>query len=225
MDMPQNPGDALPPPYFAFKTLTNLLVRMEEHGPPPRIDRSFLSNISFSVQPQVMAGLRSLGLIEPDGEVRPLLAQLAQQPDERPRLIGEILRNRFPEAVELGEHKATHQQLEEVFKGYGVTGETLRKAVGFYLQAADYAQLPVSPHFKKPRGSGGGVRTSAAKRTKRRVTAPPVGAASNGASDPKSRYVDLLLKRAEADDNLTDDLLDRIERVIGVAPAAPEQKD
>jgi len=142
---------APPPAYFAFKTLTNMVVRMEEHGPPNRIDRTFLTGMSGAGQTQFIAGLKSLGLIDPDGRVQSRLTELVNQPDDRPRIMGEILRERYPEAVELGETNATTGELVEIFRGYGVQGDTARKAIAFYLQAAKFAgDIPLSPNFKTP---------------------------------------------------------------------------
>ncbi|MDQ3586987.1 MAG: DUF5343 domain-containing protein [Actinomycetota bacterium] len=152
-----------PPPYFAFKTLTNMIERMEEHGPPNRVDRTFLTGMSGAGQTQFIAGLKGLGLIaEEDGTVQPVLTEMVKKPDERPALIGQLLRERYPEAVSLGETPATTGELVEVFKGYGVQGDTARKAIAFYLQAAQYAgDVPVSPNFKTPTvksGTGGNRR-------------------------------------------------------------------
>jgi hypothetical protein len=150
-----------PPPYFAFKTLTNTIEKMEEHGPPPRIDRTFLPGMSGAGQTQFLAGLKSLGLIDDNGVVQQMLVDLVNDPDHRRALIGQMLRERYPEAVKLGEGNATTGQLVEVFNGYGVQGDTARKAIAFYLQAAKYAEdIPLSPHFKTPsvKPSGGGTR-------------------------------------------------------------------
>jgi hypothetical protein len=158
-------GQEIPPPYFAFKTLTNTIVSMEEHGPPTRIDRTFLSNMSGAGQSQFIAGLKSLDLIDEQGTVQPDLTELVENPDKRPEIIGRILRRRYPEAVELGKGNATTGELIEVFREYGVQGDTARKAIAFYLQAAKYAgDIPLSPNFKTPsvpRGSGGGRKRRA----------------------------------------------------------------
>lgn len=155
-----------PPPYFAFKTLTNTIVKMEEHGPPNRIDRYFLEGMSGAGQTQFIAGLKSLKLIDKDGVPQQRLIDLVSKPDERPAIIGEILRDRYPEAVTLGETNATTGQLLEVFNGYGVQGDTARKAIAFYLQAAKYAgNIPLSPQFKTPKvqSSGGSRRRAKGK--------------------------------------------------------------
>jgi hypothetical protein len=147
------------PAYFAFKTLTNMLVKMEEHGPPNRIDRTFLSEMSGAGQTQFIAGLKALGLIDEEGRVQPRLTQLVSDTDDRPRILGQILRERYPRAVALGDSNATTGELIEVFKeAHGVQGDTARKAIAFYLQAAKYAgDISLSPNFKTPTiRSGGG---------------------------------------------------------------------
>ena len=141
----------MPPAYFAFKTLTNMIVKMEEHGPPNRVDRTFLTGMSGAGQTQFIAGLKSLGLIDEDGAVQPRLADLVNRPSDRPALIGQLLREKYPEAVELGKTNATTGELVEIFNGYGVQGDTARKAIAFYLNAAKYAgDIQLSPNFKTP---------------------------------------------------------------------------
>ena len=41
-----------------LRTLTNMLTQMEEHGPPNRIDRSFLSSMAGAAQSQFIHGLK-----------------------------------------------------------------------------------------------------------------------------------------------------------------------
>jgi Family of unknown function (DUF5343) len=151
-----------PPAYFAFKTLTNMIVKMEEHGPPNRVDRTFLTGMSGAGQTQFIAGLKSLGLIDNDGTVQPMLTNLVEQSENRQALMGQLLREKYPEAVELGKTNATTGELVEIFNGYGVQGDTARKAIAFYLNAAKYAgDIRLSPNFKTPTvrtGNGGRKR-------------------------------------------------------------------
>lgn len=148
--MPDGNGHRPTPPYFAFRTLLNTLERMEEPGPPPRIDRTFLDNMSGAGQTQFIAGLKSIGLAGENGKVTEKLIELVNQRDNRKALITQLLRERYPEAVELGKTTATAGQLEETFNEvYGVRGDTARKAIAFYLKAAEYAEdIPLSPKLQ-----------------------------------------------------------------------------
>jgi hypothetical protein len=155
------PNRDLPPPYFAFKTLINTITKMEEVGPPNRIDRYFLTGMSGAGQTQFIAGLKSLGLIDEEGVVQPQFVEIVTKPAERPALIAQVLRERYSEAVDLGKSNATTGELLEIFQQYGVQGDTARKAIAFYLKAAEYAgDIPLSPNFKTPstRSPGGGSK-------------------------------------------------------------------
>jgi Family of unknown function (DUF5343) len=153
----------LPAPYFAFKTLGNVADRMKPVGPPPQIDRSVLPGMSGAGQTQFIAGLKFLDFIDESGKVQPRFAEYVQADTAgRKRIMGEIIREKYPEAVELGSQNATTEQLINVFtENYGVKrGDTARKAIGFYLNAARYAEdVPVSANFITPRLRSGGTKT------------------------------------------------------------------
>jgi Family of unknown function (DUF5343) len=217
-----------PPPYISFRTLLNLIERMADEDVPPRIDRSFLSGLSGGYQTQVLAALRSLGLMEDDGRVTTRLQALVDQPEQRATIIGAILRERYPEAIALGEEKATQGQLEEQFKAYGISGATLRKAIAFFLHAANFAGIPVSPFFKTPSATQAG--TSTRRRTTRpRVTPKDTGGDSGGgvtqADQLRTRYIEMLMKRVEEQDDIDDRLLDRIEALLGYRESLPPEED
>lgn len=139
------------PPYTSFRTFLNLLQRMEEEGGvPSHVDRSYLHKLSGGVQNQLLVALRWLDLIGAGGEVQPELRELALQGDERPKLVGEMIRRRYPEVVELGERNGTQAKLIELFREMGATGATLRKSITFYLKAAEFSGIKSSPFFKAP---------------------------------------------------------------------------
>src|SRR5665213_533393 len=96
------------PPYIAFTTLTDLLVKMEKNGgAPPQIERSYLDSYSGGYQSQVLAALKALGLIDDKGLVQPTLTELVDNPDQRKSLIAKLLREYYPEIVRLGTINAT----------------------------------------------------------------------------------------------------------------------
>ncbi len=209
---------AVSPPYISFRTLLNLIERMATEGVPPRIDRSYLTGLSGGYQTQVMAALRSLGLTSDGGAVTQRLLDLADYPDKRKELMGQIIRERYPEAWALGQENATQAQLEETFKPSGITGATLRKAVAFYLHAANYADIPLSPFFKTP--SATDTRAAPRRRRARTTTPaqappPPAPPAETTPEALRRRYIEMLLKRVEEQEQMDDKLLDRIEGLLG----------
>ncbi len=216
------------PPYISFRTLLNLIERMATEGAPRRIDRSFLSGLSGGYQTQVMAALRWLGLIGDGGAVQDRLTDLVDRPEERSALIATILRERYPEVVALGEENATQGQLEEEFKKYGISGATLRKAVAFYLHAANFAGISLSPFFKTPTTSDNRT-TTRRRRTRTTVTKTPPepdgttstsGRSASKTEELRTRYIEMLMKRVDEQEEIDDRLLDRIEALLGYGAAA-----
>jgi hypothetical protein len=215
------------PPYMSFTSFLTLLDRIEENGPPNQFDRSFFGNISGSIVAQNMGTLRFFGLL--DGKVprQPLLSSLTS-PAGRKAVLRQLIEEKYPEAVRLGEQRGTAGQLDQTFKDRGLNGATVRKAVTFYLQAADYAGIPVSPHFSKPRPPvSSGTRRPAASRRGSRKGSTPEPAPTTPASAPtdketqRSRYIDMLMGLVEKSEQPDAGLLDRIERAIGIEGEHP----
>lgn len=205
-------------PYTSWKTILNLIQKFEADGGvlPPRIDRSVLGG-SEGQKTQVMAALRFLGLMGDNSEVTPLFQQLVSADDKaRQVLVRNLLQRHYPEATKLGTSHATTKQLEETFAG--LTGDTLRKAMTFYIHAAKYSGNPLSKHFKTPSG----FRPSVARKPRagNTGTPPPVApiTPSAPATDAKTRYLDMLLERAKtAEGSLDEKLLDRIEKLLDLS--------
>lgn len=219
--MADAPNDTKSPkwPYTSFKTVLNWIQRLaESKAVPPRIDRSILPG-SEGQKTQVLAALKFWGLVADNGDVAALLVQLVEHEKERPRIIRELLAKHYPAASNLAAVNATTKQLEETFDG--LSGDTLRKAMTFYLHAAKYASHPLSKNFKVQSGfsrttrrkpaNGGAAPDAGAITTQDQQSSPPM--------DAKARYLDLLLEKAKSDSALDEKLLDRIERLIGATPA------
>jgi hypothetical protein len=156
------------PPYISFTTLLNLLDRMrDDDGAPPQIDKSYLKGMSGGYQSQVLASMKAVGLIDKDGKVQDSLTELvaAKDRDARVPLIAAMLQQFYPEPVRLGTIKATQGQLADAFKEWGIGGDTLRKAIAFYLAAAKYADVKVSSLFHVPSVAPSEGRKPPKKRT------------------------------------------------------------
>ncbi len=204
-------------PYTSFRTLLNLLDRFQgEGGVPIRIDRGVLTGSEQS-KTQLIAALKALGLITHAGQALPEFGQLAMSAKERPQLIADLLRRHYAKQVDLGAHNATQDQLVETFEG--MDGETRRKAVAFFLHAANYAKIGLSPYFKTPRIKMA-MAAAGKQRHKRNGSAGSNGGeAGSAAASPeqanRQKYLDLLMKRLEDSDGLDAALLDRIETLLG----------
>jgi hypothetical protein len=150
--MAQPPNEGTKPPYIAYRTLLDLVDKMARDGFPPQIDKSYLDNYSGGYGSQVIAALESLGLLEENGKLSERLKELAQGDEAaRKHIMKEILTERYPTVVELGRINATQGQHEDAFRELGVRGDTLRKAIAFYRNAAEFAGIPLSKNFRVPR--------------------------------------------------------------------------
>ncbi len=225
-------------PYLAWRTFFNLILQLDEKGLPTRIDRSFLSQRSGVDQGYLIATLKAFAMIADDGTVLQPLKDLVADRDGRQALVAAVLRAHYPEVFALPSN-ATQAELDEVFRDvFAQTGATLRKAQTFLLHGAAFAGLKLSPYFKTPRGVPGAPGTrrprrraaqrgsAAATATVTPVTvttdAPAVLHPEANADEMRLRYFEVLLKKVDSADETDTDLLDRIERLIGVdRPGAP----
>ncbi len=168
-------------PYVPWRTFFNLLERMREEEPPPRIDRTYIRNLDGTAQAQLIAALRWMDGISENGTIlSPLRALIG---DGRKEALAALVRAKYPEAVALAEQNATQGQLDEAFRAYGLNGDTLRRAQSFFLNAAEYGGIPLSRHFKKPRSAAtaGTKATGDAAPARKRAAAPARKPAARGA--------------------------------------------
>lgn len=180
------------PPYLSFATLLNQIERMEREGTPSRIDGTYLVGMAGGTRNQFKMGLRSLGLIDDSDHVTDTLTRLAKHPEGRQALLAEILRERFPRLVNLNEN-ATRGQLDEILAEYGFGVDTRRKAASFYVAAATYAGIPLSPHIRPAKGvnSGAARRSPGARRPRKRPAATSAPAAPAASSQGNAHTVQL----------------------------------
>ncbi len=138
-------------PYASWQTLKNTIERMsKDGGVPARIDRSYLSNLPGGAQGEIQTTLKALDLVDEQLHPTDLLGRLVETAEEqRPDVVKEIVNEKYALPLGLGP-MATQSQLEDAFRKLGVTGSTLRKSVRFFMNAAKYAGITLSPHFKAP---------------------------------------------------------------------------
>lgn len=167
------------PPYLPFKTFLGFIERLGEKPLPPKIDRSMMGTKSGGEQVNLIQAMKGFRLIHGDQAVAPLLGEFVAADDDRKKaLVSRLVQAHYPEQMKVSEQNGTPELLDRSFEqSFAVTGDTRRKAVTFFLQAARYAGLDLSPHFPPTRmGSGtrpAGVR-KATKRSKRvRKGIPP----------------------------------------------------
>ena len=140
------------PPYGVFATFKSSLQQLSD-GMPNQIDRTVFPGTAWTAQSQLLAGLRTLGLIDDEGRPTQRLHQVAV-PDEatRKRELERLVREHYERIFELDLLKTTPAELDKRMTDvYEISGDTRRKAVRFFLNALDYLGIEVSPLFAKPR--------------------------------------------------------------------------
>ena len=149
----------LPAPYLPFKTFLGSLDPFSQ-GIPPKIDRSLWNQSGF-MQGLIMNAYRYFHLVDPSNRPTPEFQQLVTSKDAvRKAQIKKLLEIGYPEI--LGMHDLatmTPRMLDELMDKYNVTGETKKKATTFFLQAAKFAEIPLSNFLtEKIRNTGGTKR-------------------------------------------------------------------
>ena len=122
---------------------------------PGRIDRSLMKSNSGSDQPKILAGLQFIGLIEPSGKPTAKFELLRDvETDEGLKESWQnLLQEAYPKLFQgFDLTKATQSQIEERFREeYKISGDTVRKAVAFFLALARNSGIALSPYLKTTR--------------------------------------------------------------------------
>jgi hypothetical protein len=134
--------------YVPFRTFLAAIEALED-GLPRTLDTSVFPSFSSGVRSQLLSALRFLGLIDDRGVVTEALTDLVENKNDRGRILRDAIERAYPTIAELAGSNASQMQLEDAMREYGVGGETLEKAIRFYLQAAEYTGLLVSPLWRK----------------------------------------------------------------------------
>jgi hypothetical protein len=220
--MDTEPKAFMPPYNISWATFLSTLERMAA-DPPSRVDRSYLDSQSGTVQTYLIAAYKTFGLINEDA--RPTEAvNLFADPELRKEMIADLIRANYPTILALGEANSTPGELAEAFsEAYPtLTGQSRVKAIRFFLSAATYADLKMSPLWKPPKAPRG----SSARRSGRSAKSAQPGTNPAGTSLPRSKpqtmdeakmaYFELLISHAGKEAQLDTDVLDRIERLVGI---------
>jgi hypothetical protein len=142
--MAEDSGKNAPAAYLPFKTFLSALEVME-HGIPRKLDRTIWRSQSGIVQGQIMMAFRFFGLVNENDEPTIALQRLVEGKDKRQEMVGSLLRHAYRAIIDHDLTKMTPRMLEEEMNQYGVSGDTRRKAIGFFLRAARFAELPMHP--------------------------------------------------------------------------------
>jgi hypothetical protein len=207
-------------PYVPFKTFLTALDSLEI-GLPNQLDRSVWPSYSGAIQGQLLGAFRFFGLMDEDNCPAPALRDLVSKREMRRELLRALIERHYGSLVALDLTRTSPRQLDEAVRQYGLSGATHKKAISFFLQAAQFAGLPLSVLLR--------ARTRTAAFGHRRAGPPAPGAkAAEPAGSPVSKTVSLrsggtvtvtasldLFSLAADDRKLVFDLIDRLHEYEG----------
>jgi hypothetical protein len=150
-----SPQDKDTPPYLSGTTFYNF-IEAHRRTQPTRIDRSIMSNVAGGDQPRILQALRFFKLIDDDGIPTNAFVEIEKlESQELQAAWQKLLRTAYPYLFSNFKlEKATQSQLEEKFREQGIKGDTIRKAVTFFVTLGKLSGLELSPYFKAVRGRG-----------------------------------------------------------------------
>jgi hypothetical protein len=159
------------PPYAAFATLKNFTAAFRTTGLPSRIDKTVMSKLSGAAQSRVTLALKYLGLVNPDGTpTNKLTVLVTGKEDEVKKQWSDLARVSYAFVFRDGFklESATVAQLNERFDAIeGLSGDTTRKAMAFFLQMATEGGMTISPFLSSSQRRGSGSGTAKPRKPKK----------------------------------------------------------
>jgi hypothetical protein len=137
-------GKANSAAYLPFRTFTSSLDALE-HGIPKQIDRTIWRNQSGIVQSQILTAFRFLGFVDGSDHPTQLLHDYVEQKEQRKQTMVKVMKTAYADVIRHDLTKMTPKMLDDSFDTFGVSGDTKRKAVTFFLKAAKFADIPMHP--------------------------------------------------------------------------------
>lgn len=162
--MNDSTNSKLTPPYLPYRTFLSSLDKLAE-GVPPKIDRGIWKNQTGSIQSLIMGAYRFFALIDDQNKPTKSLHDLVAHRDKPNDYVKAILEDKYAEVIKHNLTTMTESLISDYFEDvFGVEGDTKRKSITFFLQAAKAVGMPLSKFLQ----SQVRVRTSGSRRAKRR---------------------------------------------------------
>ena len=158
------------PQYVSFKTFQTFLEFLSQ-GMPYRIDRSvWVNKFSGSNGTQLMSAIKFFQLIDNDGIPNNDFDNLVSRDFETQKKTLRSLLFRYYELVfELDLTRATKSQLRERFRTFDTKEGVIVKCESFFIQAARFSNIELSPHILARRHSKNSLWSSEKKKVNNSV--------------------------------------------------------
>ncbi len=132
-------------PYLPFKTFINSLDTFAQ-GLPSILDRTIWRSQAGVTQGLIMNTYRFFGLVDEYDSPTQSLEIMVRQTEQRPSVLRGLIEATYGQEFGLDFTTTTPKVLEDMFvDSYAVTGATKQKAITFFLKAARFANITLSP--------------------------------------------------------------------------------
>jgi hypothetical protein len=167
-----------PAAYLSFKTFLGAVDALE-HGIPKQIDRTIWRSQSGVIQSQIMMAFRFFGFVNESDAPTPALQRFVEGKDRRPEMMASLIRHSYRSIVEHDLTKMSPKMLSDAMDEYGVSGDTKRKALAFFLRAAQFADIPMHPLLSRGMRSANGPRKKRVNASKRGLDGSTIAVTPN----------------------------------------------
>lgn len=226
-------------PQLGFRTFLNVLVKIAQAGVPQTFDAAAFDGegTSRTMTTLYRHALLFLGLMDHDGRPTDAMYEFARLDEAgRKKFLYEVGLQAYAPIVEVARRNGSQEELNQAVEASGLSGSSIEKGANFYVAFAEYTGLPISQQFRRPRGSRGeSARTTPNRRRESGRRRVPSAAEDSRQSlqngvpsafeERRAAYADLLMQLATQsagqDGEVNPDLLDRIERTLGMGGIAP----
>lgn len=212
-------------PYAPPSAVLDFLAAVRDRDLPTPFTLEVLTRagITEALAPRVLKALKLLDLVDEEGEPAEQLTALTSVGDDDYRTgLGAVVKSAYADVFQyVDPATAPLSKIQDQFRSYTPRGQRERM-VTLFLGLCEFTGLSPAREREK-------TKRPASKSPKRRPAAPKsdgsapkrvVPAESPPVEPPrteaKERYLSFLLKRAEQGDDVDAELLDRIERVLGL---------
>lgn len=218
-------------PYAPAKAVLLILDQYRDKFLPTPVTTTTLerAGVERSLSQRTLTSLKQLDLVDETGMPTDTFEKIRTAPtDQLTAVLADWVRCEYAAIFQYVNADDPVQRIADQFRHYTPPGQRNRMVtlfLGLCVRAGILNEMPALPRGGTPRLPNNGnqakqamATTKAAKAAKTisHTPTPTKFPTRLGDADPKTRYVQLLIAMAEAMETPDTELLDRIERVLGI---------